>query len=201
MVDAPRNEAVQSFPPVNAIDTCAVWNILSSKILTAAVKGRAKFVLAEYVRYECLTKFRKNPEADADLRERLSRELASGEHFRTQKLEVGDLQELVASVGSVSRFHRGELAALALARRHGKGFMTDDRIARKIGEDVLGTDRVRTTPHLVGWLSYGGFLTDGDIPVIIADNHAFRGEYGKLGPFIYKCYEHAMGLRLYAQQE
>jgi len=195
MVDAPRDGAVQSFPPIAAIDTCAVWNILSSRTLTTAARGRCHFVLAEYVRYECLVKPWNSPESAA-LRARLSDELASGKHFAVHSLAIDDLRELVANVGKLGRFHRGELAALALARKLYSGFLTDDRTARKVGENALGLDRVRTTPHLVGWLVYGGHLTDGDIPTIITDNAALNKRYGSLGDFIQMCYQHAMGLKL-----
>ncbi|MDZ5650379.1 hypothetical protein [Nitrospirillum sp. BR 11828] len=195
MVDAPRDEAVQSFPSIAAIDTCAVWNILSSRTLTTAAKGRCHFILAEYVRYECLVKPWKSPER-ADLRKKLSDELASEKHFTVHSLAIDDLRELAANVSKLGRFHRGELAALALARKLSSGFLTDDRTARKVGENTLGLGRVRTTPHLVGWLVYQGHLMDGDISTIIADNAVLNKRYGALGDFIQVCYEHAMGLRL-----
>ncbi|SDF03493.1 hypothetical protein [Rhodospira trueperi] len=195
MVDAPRDEAVQSFPTIAAIDTCAVWNILCSQTLTAAVRGRCHFILAEYIRYECLLKRWKSPESAA-LRTRLSGELASGKHFTVHSLEIDDLRELAANVGALGRFDYGELAALALARKLQSGFLTDDRAARRIGESTIGANRVRTTPHLVGWLVYDGHLTDGDIPTIIADNASLNKRYGSLGEFIQVCYEHAMGLKL-----
>lgn len=198
MVDAPRDDDVRTFPPVSAIDTCSVWNILCSPTLSAAVSGRGRhFVLAEYVRYECLGKPRKNStEADSALCDKLKVELANSRQFSVHPLSVDDLRDLVASVGSPRRFHQGEVAALALARKLGNGFLTDDRAAQKVGESALGESRVRTTPHLVGWLVYDGQLADGDIPTIVADNKAYRTRRGFLGPFIQKCYEHAMGLRL-----
>lgn len=195
MVDAPRDDALRTFPQVSTIDTCSVWNILCSPTLSAAVSGQGRhFVLAEYVRYECLAKRRTNPtEADAALCEKLKAELANSTHFSVHPLGVDDLRDLVASVGSPKRFDLGEVAALALARKLGNGFLTDDRAARRVGESALGESRVRTTPHLVGWLVYRGQLGDGDIPTIVADNKTCRGF---LGPFIEACYRHAMGLRL-----
>ncbi|KAA0593968.1 hypothetical protein J2848_004134 [Azospirillum lipoferum] len=198
MVDAPRDDALRVFPAVSAIDTCAVWNILSSRTLSAAISRKGcHFVLAEYVRYECLGKPRTNlTEADAALCEKLKTEITSSKQFSVHPLGVDDLRDLVATVGSPKRFHHGEVAALALSRKLGNGFLTDDYAARKVGENTLGQDRVRSTPLLVGWLVYDGQLTDGDIPVIVADNKAYRNKRGFLGSFIQKCYEHAMGLRL-----
>ncbi|MGE5504146.1 MAG: hypothetical protein ACM31L_06955 [Actinomycetota bacterium] len=198
MVEAPRDDALQSFPTIAAIDTCSVWNILCSRTLTLAMKRQNRhFVLAEYVRYECLSKPRRTiTAADQVMRSTLEAEIKAGQHFSTYSVGVEDLRDLLANVGSLRNFHRGEVAALALARKLGNGFMTDDRTARMVGERALGHSRVRTTPHLVGWLLYIGQLGDGDIRPIVADNDAYRQTHGKLGPFIQKCYETAMSLRL-----
>jgi hypothetical protein len=194
MVDAPPDNVVLSFPAIVAIDTCAVWNILSSKTLSVAARGRCHFMLAEYVRYECLVKPRKTP--NDQLQDRLREELISERYFSAIPLTIEDLRDLAVTVGKVRRFHHGEFAALALARKLGNGFLTDDLAARRVGESTIGLMRVRTTPHLVGWLVYQGHLTDGDIPTIIADNEALNTRYGQLGKHIRKCYEHAMGLKL-----
>ncbi|MEO5336627.1 MAG: hypothetical protein H7841_07020 [Magnetospirillum sp. WYHS-4] len=199
MVDAPPDLAVRSFPAVSAIDTCAVWNILCSRTLNSATKGQNRhFVLADYVRYECLVKRRSNgkSEIEASMQRQLSAELEEGRSFSVHQLAVGDLLELVTAVGSPRRFDKGEFAALALARKLNNGFLTDDRAAKRVGESVVGTALVRTTPHLVGWLVFAGCLVDGDIPTIIKDNKVFRGDNGHLGQFIQKSYEHALGLRL-----
>ncbi len=46
---------VRAFAPTNAIDTCAIWNLLSSARLVSAALGRQRwFVVADYVRYEAL---------------------------------------------------------------------------------------------------------------------------------------------------
>ncbi|CAO3358026.1 hypothetical protein [Azospirillum melinis] len=196
MVDAPRDEALRSFTSMASIDTCAVWNILCSQTLSNALRGRCHFLLAQYVRHECLVKPRKTREGHAALMAKLEEELDSGKHFSVHALTIEDLRDTVASIGKVKRFHNGELAALALARKLVKGFVSDDRAARVVAEDKLGSDLVRTTPHLVGLLVYQGHLSDGDIPGIIADNAALNIRYGSLGEYIHKCYEHAMAMRL-----
>lgn len=196
MVDAPRDDALRSFSNMASIDTCAVWNILCSPTLTNAIKGKCHFLLAQYVRHECLVKPRKNREFHAELAAKLREELESSKHFSVHTLTIEDLRDTAAVIGNVKRFHSGELAALALARKLVKGFVTDDRTARRVAEDKLGSDRVRTTPHLVGLLVYHGHLRDGDIPDIIAANRALNVRYGSLEEYIRKCYEHAMGMRL-----
>ena len=198
MVSAPKDEVIQSFPAMSAIDTCAVWNILCSRTLSLATKsGNRHFILTEYVRYECLVKPRKNTSIiETSLQDRLREELKTNTHFSTYPLTVEDLQDLARCIGAPQRFDRGELAALALAYKLRNGFITDDRAARAVGQSTIGESHVRTTPHLVGWLVYTGQLSDGDIPEIITDNENYRKGYGALGAFIQACYKHAMGLRL-----
>ncbi|MDK9721980.1 MAG: hypothetical protein OEL53_12440 [Rhodospirillales bacterium] len=196
MVNPPPDEMISSFPFVLSIDTCSVWNVLCSKTLhiAARIKGR-HFVLAEYVRYECLVK----PSSRTDLQElrtRLQNELGSKGCFSVQPLTVDDLVALSRTPKAVRRLHHGELAAIALAQKLQNGFLTDDQNARQNAAGALGNSRVRTTSHLVGWLVYEGQLSDGDIPTIINEHKAFEQEKAHLEPYIQSCYEHAMGLRL-----
>ena len=196
MTKAPSDHVILEFPAIASADTCAIWNILSSKTLSAAVKGRCHLAIARFVIYECLEKPRKNPEEDLHLRKELKKEIESGKHLSLHELEISDVQNLVDDVGDIRRFDKGELAALALARKYRSGFITDDRVARKVGERIVGNASVRTTPHLVGWLVYCGHLTDGDVKTIISDNDNYRNPQGRIGPYIQQCYEHAMGLRI-----
>ena len=201
MVDVPSDDAIRSFPAISSIDTCAVWNILCSRTLTHAAKGQSlHFVLTDYVRYECLVKPRRAAsEVEENMRTQLFDELVANRSFSVHQLAVTDLLELLGVIGSPKHFDKGELSILAMARKLGSGILTDDRVAKRVGENVVGTANVRTTPHLVGWLVYAGHVVDGDIPVIIRDNKDFRGDNGHLGKFIQKCYEHAMVLRLREQ--
>jgi predicted nucleic acid-binding protein len=198
MVEPPRDEAVRHFPIEAITDTCSVWNILCSRVLTSAAKSKGhQFILTDYIHYECLVKKRKRPsDLDQDLQKRLRSELTTSQNFSVQTLGVDDLLFLAAYPGVLKQLDRGELSALALAQKLRKGFLTDERAARKAAESVLGLAQVRTVPHLVGWLVYGGHLTDSDIPQIIADNTAARNDKGRIGKFIQKCFEHALGMRL-----
>lgn len=193
----PRDGSIRDFPTIVAADSCSIWNILSSKTLTLAVKGAGPhFVLAEYVKYECLGKKRSSIRShDISVQKILRNELAEKRYFSVMSLDVEDLQ-LLARSGVHKVIDRGEIAAIALAQKISGGFLTDDYDARMTGEATLGISRARSTPHLVGWLIYSGHLTDGDIPQIIADNDAARNERGQIGSFINICYLHAMGLRL-----
>ena len=51
--------------------------------------------------------------------------------------------------------------------------MTDDSQARKLGQSVLGNNRVQTTPHLLGWLFYIRDLIDSDFLTIIEEHESF----------------------------
>lgn len=90
MVKPPSDESLLSFPSISTIDACAVWNILCSRTLTIAAKSRNRhFILADYVRYECLVKPRKKPTIlDVELQEKLKNELATNLHFSSYSLEL-----------------------------------------------------------------------------------------------------------------
>lgn len=164
---------VSVFAPISAIDTCSVWNLLSSKMLLGAAlrKGRG-FAVAAYVRYEALEKSRKKPTSTAELamQSEFRRHLTEGRSFTEVPMSVADLQA-VASLPEVQKLGRGEVAALALARRLRAAILTEDQGARKAAPNV-GAGSAQTTPQLLGWLLYEGELTDGDVAVIISEHEA-----------------------------
>ena len=192
---------VRSFNPGNSIDTCAIWNLLSSARLTAAARNRqCWFAVAGYVRFEALDKPRSSltPGEDAmrgELRNRLSR----GQEFREVQLSVADLAA-VAHLPASRRLGRGEVAAAALALKIRCALMTDDQKARR-QLSSLGITHIQTTPHLLGWLSYHGEITDGDIPTIIAQ-HEERISHApsRLTKFFKATWRHACALLLMDSQ-
>jgi hypothetical protein len=140
---------VQHFRPASAIDSCAVCNLLSSpRLLAAAAARNVWFVVAEYVRYETLVRERTDPtEADLEIQEEFRKRLGQGQGFWSEGLSLGDLQA-VANLPEIRRLGRGEIAAMALARKLRVGYTTDDQKARKA--EQLAIDAVQTTPHLLG---------------------------------------------------
>ena len=74
------------------------------------------------------------------------------------------------------RLGKGELSSIALAMKTNQAFMTDDQKARKLGKEVIGNDKVQTTPHLLGWLFFEGKLLDVDKEDIVAE-HKQLGEF------------------------
>ena len=178
-------------------DTCAVWNVLSSALLHRTCKRLSvEFALTGFVLYECLHKARKErSDADDRLKERLRSARERGE-FKHYDLTVEDLQE-VARLESRKRVSKGELSAIAFAKRVGLAFQSDDMGARKLGESLLEPDRVQTTPHLLGWLFFGGHLVDGDLRVIIDEHESFARP---LGRYFEEAYLEAMRCRLIVTQ-
>lgn len=158
------------FTLTNVIDTCAIWNVLSSRKLTAAAKeAKCHFPATAFVYYEALHKPRsKLTDEDTELQGRLSRERASG-LFGDCSLEIADLQE-VDILDSRMRLGKGELSSIAFAKKARLAFMTDDQKARRLSRGVIGNDRVQTTPHLFGWLIYCGRLSDGDKRDVISEH-------------------------------
>jgi hypothetical protein len=176
-------------------DTCAVWNVLSSAILhRTCVRLSVEFALTGFVLYECLHKPRKERrDVDEQLQNRLRAARRYGE-FKDHSLTVEDLQE-VALLENRRRLSKGELSAIAFAKRVGLAFQTDDMGARKLGENLLEPDRVQTTPHLLGWLFFGGHLVDGDLPTIIEEHESFERP---LRRYFEEAYSEAMRCRLLA---
>ena len=198
MVKAPPDAAISSFPQVLSIDTCSVWNLLRSKKLTSATINRGlHFLLSDYVRYECLAKKRKSKsKIENDLKKSLEEAISDKKTFSVRQIDIADLSSLAKSMSETQRFGKGEIAAIALAQKMRSGFMTDDRAARKLASSTIGTERTRTTSHLVGWLVFSDKIIDGDVSIIIDDNKKFRGASGHIGLYIKECYNHAMMLKL-----
>jgi hypothetical protein len=183
----------------NAIlDTCAVWNVLSSTLLygTARRAGMA-FAATPFVLYECLVKHRGSTltPGHGELRRRLLARRDQGD-FLEVPLSIEDLQE-VSILEARRKLGKGELSTLAIARRIGAlAFQTDDGKARKLAEAVLPPDRVQTTPQVVGWLCFEGRISDSDFTKVIGEHE----EVGRpLRSFFDQMYQEAMRCRLMEQ--
>jgi len=163
----------------NVTDTCAVWHVLSSTTLyRAALSAKCVFSCTEYVAYECLIKVRKKTEAsDEELQGRLRREQGLG-NFRVYKLEVEDLLE-VEILRKRKNLGKGELSSIAFANRTNQAFLTDDRGALKLAQQVMANGLVQSIPHLFGWLYFTDGLADKDKEIIISEHEALDGPLRK----------------------
>lgn len=164
---------ISQFHLLNVADACAVWNVLSSRILYQATKSaRCTFSCTRFVCYECLYKPRKNlSKKEAELQERLKGEQESG-CFSEYHIDIEDLQdiEILERRQSLSK---GELSSIVFAKRTRQAFLTDDQSARALAGQVMDTKRVQTTPHLLGWLFFSDFLNDSDRDPIIKEHREF----------------------------
>lgn len=182
----------KDFHKSNAIDTCAVWNILSSKKLThVSISCGLDGCLTKCVYYECTKKWNKSSEIENELKMRLE-SVIKDRAFKKFDISVDDL--LDESICELSnRIGLGELSALAFARRYRIAFLTDDQKARQLAAQVINIDFVQTTPHLLGWLCYNNKLSDSDKADVV-------GEHVELGGILEKyfdsAYLQAMSLRL-----
>lgn len=173
------NIDVSRFHLLNVSDTCAVWNVLSSITLyQCASQAHIHFICPSFVIYECLHKPRvDNSPAHMELRRRLD-QARSQSKFQTCELSVDDLQT-IQFLEQRKRLGKGELSAIALAHKIGHACLTDDQKARGLGSDILGTERVQTTPHLLGWLVYEMKIGDGDINTIVSEHREMNRPLAK----------------------
>ena len=162
-----------NFFPRNVVDTCGVWNVLSSRRLFAgAGTAGCIFCCTGFVNYECLTKPRQNPsEGEKELQQRLIAAQRNGQ-FTVSHLEIDDLLE-VDVLEQRKRLGHGELSSIVFARRTNQAFLTDDQKARSLAQETLPTGRVQTTPHLFGWLLFTTQLTDGDRDHVVEEHKSF----------------------------
>ncbi len=159
-----------NFYKYNVIDTCAIWNILSSKLLyTTANNAGCLFCCTYFVYYECLYKPRKNPkQAEIELQNRFRQEYENGK-FKYYHLTIEDLQD-VEVLQVRKKKDKGELASIAFAKKTRQAFITDDRGARIEAAKSMDSKMVQTTPHLLAWLIFINYLSDSDLQSIIGEH-------------------------------
>ena len=166
---------ITRFEKVNIVDCCAIWNILSSKLLLAAAfNANCYFTITKFVEYECLLKKRKeSKKEDEELKIKLKK-LLDGKKMESFALSISDLQE-VELLRNRKRLGLGELSSIAFAKKTYQAFLTDDQKARKLAKEILGKDKIQTTPQLLGWLFCGSLLFESDIYTIINEHKNYGG--------------------------
>lgn len=160
------------FHKSNVTDTCAIWNVLSSRrLFRAACTAGCSFCCTAYVLYECLHKPRKVlTDSDRELRSRLVT-AQSEKTIISYDLSIADLQD-VAILESRRRLSKGELTSIAFAAKTRQAFLTDDQKARKLALSAMEVGHVQTTPHLFGWLMFHSHLGDGDKDDVVSEHEA-----------------------------
>nr|WP_320057859.1 hypothetical protein [uncultured Bacteroides sp.] len=161
---------ITNFNTFNVIDTCAIDNLLSSNTLyIASINSSCKYCYTKFVEYEMFFKERKTLTPSTEyLKQRLVEETKL-KNFECFGLSIDDLQD-IEIMEKRKKLGIGELSSIAFARKINQSFMTDDQGARKLAAETIGSTRVQTTPHLLGWLFYNRTLIDSDISVIIKEH-------------------------------
>jgi len=179
----------------NVIDTCSVWNIISAScIYNASLEAGFTYSMSTYVAYECLYKKRNHTNIE-NLRGKLKSEISKNK-FNSYNLSIDDLQDITVLEG-IKRLGIGELSSIALAKKTNQTFLTDDRKARKLGEEILGKDRVQTTPRMVGTFFYHRYLIDSHLSVLLQEHQAsLTSKWGDLTDFFTSIYQESLRRRL-----
>lgn len=186
------NIDITNFEKLNIIDTCTIDNLLSSETLyRAALGANCFFCYTKFVEYEMLYKSRKKiNEHSMKLQQKLKAETIL-KKFECHSLSIDDLQE-IEILEKRKKLGGGELSSIAFAKKINQCFMTDDSKARKLGQSVLGDNRVQTTPHLLGWLFYIRDLIDSDFPSIIKEHESY---FRPLSEYFKEAYHESLRIK------
>ncbi|MGG7469661.1 hypothetical protein ACVVIH_04010 [Chryseobacterium arthrosphaerae] len=189
------NSDITQLKLYNVIDSCSVWNLLlSPTIYQASIDAGCYYSVTNYVKYECVIKKRNTHRDDVAIN-KLQKEI-SLKRFTPCDISIDDLQEMEI-LENRKRLGKGELSSIVFAKKTKLAFMTDDKKARKLGNEVLGKDYVQTTPHLVGFCFYKRHLLDGDFHKLIDEHTAtLRGSWGDLSIYFTEVYEASHRIRL-----
>jgi hypothetical protein len=92
---------------------------------------------------------------------------------------------------------KGELSSIVFAKKTKQAFLTDDKKARTLAKEVLGSEFVQTTPHLVGFCFYKRHLLDSDFNSLIAEHQvSLTSSWGDLSHFFQEAYEESLRIGL-----
>ena len=192
------NIDISKFNKSNIIDTCSIWNIISSNTFFGCINHVIdEFVVTNYVIYEALVKPRKSKsEKEQQLIDKLKK-LIELKKFNPISITIEDLQD--ANVfENRKNFGKGEISSIIFAKKTLLSFLTDDQKARNLANEILDKDKVQTTPHLLGWLFYNGLLLDSDFNEIVSEHNSFNRPLEK---YFNEVYFEAMRFRLISQSK
>ena len=193
------NSDITKLSLFNVIDSCSVWNILSSPIIyLASIQAGCYYALTNYVGYECLYKKRKEKH-DGTIITKLQKGIEA-KRFMNCDITIDDLQE-IGILENRKNLGKGELSSIVFAKKTKQAFLTDDKKARALAKEVLGSEFVQTTPHLVGFCFYKRHLLDNDINSLIAEHQAsLTSGWGDLTRFFKEAYEESLRIKLMERQ-
>lgn len=178
----------------SVIDTCAILNLFSSeKFYNAVISEKFSFCYTSFVEYETLYKQVKYATEEILNQRAKLRQETEKQRFRCEHLSIDDLQE-IEILEARKNLGKGELSSIAFAKKINQSFMTDDQGAKKLGENILGKQKVLTSPRMLGWLYFNRVLIDTDHKDIISE-HENSGR--KMARIYNEIYQEAIR-RLYA---
>lgn len=188
---------IRNFHLINVTDTCSVSNILSSKILyLTADNANCHFCITGYVYYELIHKSRAKTPESQELISRLLKEQEKGK-FIKHELTIEDLQQ-IDILKSRKKLGKGELSSIAFAMRIRQAFLTDDQLARKQAKNVIPSNLIQTTPHLLGWLVFTQKLGDSEYIQIMNECRLYQKSFDKiLRPYFENAYSEGCRYKLY----
>lgn len=154
----------------SVIDTCAILNIFSSeKFYNAIISEKFSFCYTSFVEYETLYKHVKEMTKEVQNQRIKLRQETEKKRFKCEHLSIDDLQE-IKILEARRNLGKGELSSIAFAKKISQSFMTDDKGAKKMGEKILGKQKVLTSPRVLGWLYFNRILIDSDHKDIISEH-------------------------------
>jgi hypothetical protein len=186
---------IKKFILFNVIDSCSVWNILSSSIIyNSSIQAGCCYSMTNYVTYECLYKKRRGKQV-GEIIAKLDKEITK-KKFTNCNINISDLQE-IEILENRRKLGKGELSSIVFAKKTRQAFLTDDKKARTLAKEVLGSEFVQTTPHLVGFCFYKRFLLDGDFSALITEHQSsLTSNWGDLSQFFKEAYEESLKIKL-----
>lgn len=184
---------ITKFHQYNVIDTCSVWNLLSSTLFHGTVMRRGCcFSCTQFVIYECLFKKRNQiSDKDEELMKRLRVELGNKQMIQYQ-ISIEDLQN-IEILENRMKLSKGELSSIVFAKKTRQAFLTDDQAARKLAYHIIDDSMVQTTPQLLGWVVYVGEINDSSVEQIISEHKSYNRPLEK---YFREVFDKALELRL-----
>lgn len=165
----------KSLKKYSVIDTCSIWNLISSKILYQTILSEGfYFCITNFVLYECIFKPRKKiDEKQIELINRFKKEREK-KRFQDYTISIEDLQSADVLANS-KRQSKGELTSIIFASKTRQAFITDDQGARKLAAKLLDPADIQTSPILLGHLVYSGKIMDSQVDEIIKEHNELEG--------------------------
>ena len=127
---------ITKFHIYNVIDTCAIWDILSSKLFySVSINHLKQFAITNFVLYEALHKPRKSKNIQEEEIQKILINKINIKKFNIYEISIEDLQDPYA-LKYRNHIGKGELSCILFTKKTSLAFLTDDQKARKNSEEI-----------------------------------------------------------------